>query len=238
MFIFGWTNPKKNEVEKQLADIKNTLFFERNTRRTLGLSECAWQTGCSTTLNTAVIQNTWNTCFYLGSVSEQEHIFHSCSLVYGNFNPFTSHFGNMRHLKELLRMKQRPQKRGKSAWGKKTICLQMVLPRKHYSTYAHAGGPRHATQTDVFDRTASSLVALVINLMVTDFYLETPHCLETSKSRCCYVSCRRPLFSAQEHCWKIVRVNEEARKNKNAKEWVNSNSTIYHPCALEHFQHC
>lgn len=51
----------------------------------------------------------------------------------------------------------------------------MVLPRKHYSTYAHAGGPRHATQTDAFDRTASSLVALVINLMVTDFYLETPH---------------------------------------------------------------
>ncbi len=92
-------------------------------------------------------------------------------------------------------------KRGGSPLGEKTICLQMVLPKKHYSTYAHAGGPRHATQTDVFDRTASSLVALVINLMVTDFYLEKPHCLETSKSRCCYVSCRRPVFSSvQEHC--------------------------------------
>lgn len=197
----------KNEaakVEKQLADIKDedkeewdTLIFERNTRKTLGLSECTWQTGCSTALNTAVIQNTWNTCFYLGSVSEQEHIFHSCSLVYGNFK---SHFGNMRHLKKWLCMKHQTQKRGKSAWGK-TICLQMVLPKKHYSTYAHAGGPRHATQTDVFDRTASSLVALVINLMVTDFYLETPHCLVTSNSRCCYVSCRRLLFSSfQEHC--------------------------------------
>lgn len=193
----------KLERDKQLADIKDedkeewdTLIFERNTRRTLGLSECTWQTGCSTALNTAVIQNTWNTCFYLGSVSEQEHIFHSCSLVYGNFK---SHFGNMRHLKKWLCMKHQTQKRGKSAWGK-TICLQMVLPKKHYSTYAHAGGPRHATQTDVFDRTASSLVALVINLMVTDFYLEKPHCLETSKSRCCYVSCRRPLFSSvQEH---------------------------------------
>ncbi len=102
--------------------------------------------------------------------------------------------------KKRLHMKHRPQNRGKSAWGK-TICLQMVLPKKHYCTYAHAGGPRHTTQTDVFDRTASSLVALMINLMVTDFYLEKPHCLETSKSRCCYVSCRRPVFSSvQEHC--------------------------------------
>lgn len=121
----------KNEAEKtdkQLADIKDedkkewdTLIFERNTRRTLGLSECAWQTGCSTALNTAVIQNTWNTCFYLGSLSEQEHIFHSCSLVYGNFNPFKSHFGNMRCLKKRMRMKHRPQKRGKSAWGKNNM---------------------------------------------------------------------------------------------------------------------
>lgn len=120
----------KLERDKQLADIKDedkeewdTLIFERNTRRTLGLSECTWQTGCSTALNTAVIQNTWNTCFYLGSVSEQEHIFHSCSLVYGNFNPFKSHFGNMKRLKKLLCMKHWPQNREKSAWGKNNMLI-------------------------------------------------------------------------------------------------------------------
>jgi len=70
------------KVEEQLADIKDedeeewdTLIFWKNTRRTFGLSESTWQTGCSTALNTAVIQNTWNTCFYLRSVSEQEDIF-------------------------------------------------------------------------------------------------------------------------------------------------------------------
>ncbi len=174
------------------------MIFERNTRSTHGLSEYAWQTGCSTALNTEVIQNS---CFYLGWVSEQEHIFHSCSLVYGNFNPFKSQFSNMRCLKKKTTAHETSSsKEGEVRLGK-TICLQMVLPKKHYCTYAHAGGPRHTTQTDVFDRTASSLVALMINLMVTDFYLEKPHCLETSKSRCCYVSCRRPVFSSvQEHC--------------------------------------
>ncbi len=70
----------------------------------------------------------------------------------------------------------------------------------------------------------------MINLMVTDFYLEKPHCLETSKSRCCYVSCRRPVFSSFKSIVKDHRGQRNVLKKKN-------NNTIYHTCAFERTNH-
>ncbi len=99
-------------------------------------------------LNTEVIQNK---LLLSGlSIGTRTYFPFLFTCVWPNFNPFkVSLQQHEMSEKKRLHMKHRPQNRGKSAWGK-TICLQMVLPKKHYCTYAHAGGPRHTTQTDVF----------------------------------------------------------------------------------------